>query len=371
MSAVLSKLTSAEAVIKAIEECEKLGRDVFLERYGYKRSRLYLINYAGKTYDSKAIAGVAYGHQHGSPLRPRDFSGGAETVIPALSRLGFTVSPTPHPATHLVKGATYFRKDLLELYGGQLQKGIWTPREFRVVFIFSGASGKAYGYSDGWADDGIFQYTGEGQTGDMTFTSGNTAIRDHRSDGKDLLLFEDLGKGKGVRFLGMFECASWDEIEGTDKSEQSRRIIIFNLIAVETAATISEIVHRIDQHPVERTLDELKKNAYAAAGREKAIAKTSEARRSWYERSALVREYVIARSMGVCEACDQSAPFVKKDGTPYLEPHHTTRLADEGPDHPAWVGAICPTCHRRIHSGEDGAAWNRRLQERLQAKESA
>ena len=60
-----------------------------------------------------------------------------------------------------------------------------------------------------------------------------------------------------------------------------------------------------------------------------------------------------------------------RDGTPYLEPHHTTRLADEGLDHPATVGAICPTCHRRIHSGADGAAWNERLLKRIAEKEQA
>jgi 5-methylcytosine-specific restriction protein A len=56
------------------------------------------------------------------------------------------------------------------------------------------------------------------------------------------------------------------------------------------------------------------------------------------------------------------------DGTPYLETHHTTRLADEGLDHPQTVGAICPTCHRRIHSGIDGDAWNKQLKQRLLKK---
>lgn len=45
----------------------------------------------------------------------------------------------------------------------------------------------------------------------------------------------------------------------------------------------------------------------------------------------------------------KAAPFQRKDGTPYLEPHHIQRLADEGPDHPKWVGAVCPSCHREIH----------------------
>jgi 5-methylcytosine-specific restriction protein A len=369
MTNKLSLLTSPDAVKAAMAECDQLGREQFLKLYGYKYSRLYPLHHEGKTYDSKAIAGVAFGKQYGTALKAKEFSGGVATVVPALGRLGFHVKATPHPIANLVKGTTYFRKDLLERYGGQLQKGIWTPREFPVVFIFTGDSGKAYGYNDGWTEDGIFRYTGEGQSGDMTFTTGNEAIRDHRKNGKDLLLFEDLGKGKGVRYTGLFECASWDEITGADKAKRARKIIMFNLIPVETGATDIEIPIEIAQSTKIQSLEELRRAAYAASSGDKMISKASNAKRSWYERSAKVRDYVLIRSKGICEACDQPAPFLKKDGNPYLEPHHTTRLADEGPDHPAWVGAICPTCHRRIHSGEDGAMWNEQLQERLKAKE--
>lgn len=54
--------------------------------------------------------------------------------------------------------------------------------------------------------------------------------------------------------------------------------------------------------------------------------------------------------------------------TPYLELHHIKRLADDGLDHPDWVAAICPNCHRRIHSGMDGPEWNARLAEQVRAK---
>lgn len=365
----LSLLTSADAVRDAIAECEQLGRDVFLKNYGYKYSRLYPLHYKGQTYDSKAIAGVAFGKQHGTPLKANEFSGGAGTVVPTLRKLGFPVQETPHPAKYLVKGTTYFRKDLVERFGGQLQSGIWTPKEFPVVFIFSGDSGKAYGYRDGWTDNGVFQYTGEGQKGDMTFDAGNRAVRDHREDGKDLLLFEDLGKGKGVRFAGLFECASWQQLDGLDKDQKTRKIIVFDLVPVTSVDWNVEVFAPNLTASPQVSLAELRKAAYAASKAPKAQNKTTDAKRSWYERSAKVRDYVLARAAGVCEACDGEAPFLRTDGSPYLEPHHTRRLADEGPDHPAWVGAICPNCHRRIHSGKDGADWNKSLQTRLKTKE--
>lgn len=90
-----------------------------------------------------------------------------------------------------------------------------------------------------------------------------------------------------------------------------------------------------------------------------------EGRRSYIERSASVRAYVLKRADGICESCRKPAPFRRSNGEPYLEPHHIRRLADGGPDHPRWVGAVCPTCHREIHHGEKGGTRNDELQKKL------
>ncbi|MGH9768021.1 MAG: HNH endonuclease [Blastocatellia bacterium] len=71
-----------------------------------------------------------------------------------------------------------------------------------------------------------------------------------------------------------------------------------------------------------------------------------------------------------CEGCNDHAPFQKSDGFPYLEPHHTMRLADGGPDHPAHVIAPCPNCHRRAHYAVDAEAFNKSLIKRLSVLES-
>src|SRR6516165_4501761 len=39
----------------AIAECERLGREEFLRRYGYGHAREYVLRYGGRKYDSKAI----------------------------------------------------------------------------------------------------------------------------------------------------------------------------------------------------------------------------------------------------------------------------------------------------------------------------
>ena len=116
------------------------------------------------------------------------------------------------------------------MFGGQQQGGIATPAE-PFIFLFTGQQGSAYGYHDGMRADGIFEYTGEGQAGDMDFVRGNKAIRDHAENGKDLLLFETLKRKGHCRFLGSFVCDGWDIRPSTDKDGASRKVIVFQACA--------------------------------------------------------------------------------------------------------------------------------------------
>ena len=89
-----------------------------------------------------------------------------------------------------VQGEVYRRRDLHKQFGGQQQGGISTPSRHPIVLLFTGEAGEQHGYRDGWSNDGVFLYTGEGQHGDMQFSRGNLAIRDHAQQGRDLHLFE-------------------------------------------------------------------------------------------------------------------------------------------------------------------------------------
>ncbi|MDX3108781.1 HNH endonuclease [Nonomuraea angiospora] len=82
-----------EMVLAAIEEYDQLGRDVFLEQFGYREARDFLVVHNGRRYDSKPIAGVAHRGVDGRPLRASEFSGGAATVGRSLGHLGFLVTP--------------------------------------------------------------------------------------------------------------------------------------------------------------------------------------------------------------------------------------------------------------------------------------
>lgn len=86
---------TCSAVEQAVEECDRLGRDAFLERYGFGRARRYVLLHGGRSYDSKAIVGAAHGFLPGRrPLTAASFSGGAAHTARCLRELGFTVPPS-------------------------------------------------------------------------------------------------------------------------------------------------------------------------------------------------------------------------------------------------------------------------------------
>jgi hypothetical protein len=95
VSSNLSRLQSPSAVQSALAEFSALGRTAFLARYGFGKSRDFLVRNPanGELCDSKAIVGAAYGFQYPNegPLKPSDFSGGEATVVPKLQSLGFEV----------------------------------------------------------------------------------------------------------------------------------------------------------------------------------------------------------------------------------------------------------------------------------------
>jgi 5-methylcytosine-specific restriction protein A len=92
---------------------------------------------------------------------------------------------------------------------------------------------------------------------------------------------------------------------------------------------------------------------------------------SYRLRSRAVHLYVLRRADGYCEGCECEAPFERAKGDPYLEPHHTTRLADEGADDPREVIALCPNCHSRVHHSQDRVAFNQALIRKLRKIERA
>lgn len=263
-------------------------------------------------------------------------------------------------------GGLYNRKtDINGRYGGTYQGGMSSSAKAPYVFLFTGSIGEKYGYSDGWNEEGVFNYTGQGTIGDMSFTRNNKAVRDHVKEGKDLLLFQQREKGESYRFMGQFVCIGYTLEQIPDQNDNLREGIIFQLKNVDEEIDGSEI----EDSNNTLSLQKRREKAYAAASPAKKTT-SLDAKRTYYERNKSIKDYVLNRANGLCECCQKPAPFTRKDGSPYLEPHHIYKLSDKGMDHPRMVAAITPNCHREIHYGPNGADLDKLLEAIIAKKEN-
>ncbi|MDN3362207.1 HNH endonuclease [Priestia megaterium] len=72
-----------------------------------------------------------------------------------------------------------------------------------------------------------------------------------------------------------------------------------------------------------------------------------------FMRKTYIKEYAKKIAQGICQLCDKEAPFIDRQGNPFLEVHHINYLSKGGEDEIDNVVALCPNCHRRIHMLED------------------
>ena len=86
-------ISRRSSILRAVEECNSLGQEQFLQKYGFGKARNYFLEINGVYYDSKAIVGVAHKYEFPSegPLKSDEFSGGRRTVMRKLENLQFNV----------------------------------------------------------------------------------------------------------------------------------------------------------------------------------------------------------------------------------------------------------------------------------------
>ncbi|MEE4224188.1 HNH endonuclease signature motif containing protein [Pseudomonas viridiflava] len=328
------------------------------------KSHKFAILVDGKLYPAKKIVSLA------TSMAVKDFTNGRPTNGYLRARGLKIVDLRNVPKLDFIKGEIYDRQSEIHTpFGGSFQSGIAPSDKSPAIFLFTGLSGEQYGYLDEMDERGVYSYTGEGQVGDMTLTRGNLAIREHASTGRALHLFKTLGKGKGQKYVGEFVCADLCWAEGPDKNGVTRKIIRFSLVPA------SELLAHEEAAPDDLMLDN--QNSEIEALRARAYNATIaifnkdklQTVRTLYTRSKDVKAYVLKRAEGSCECCGTPAPFVTKAGQAYLEPHHVNRLSDGGLDHPKFVAAVCPTCHKEIHYGAQGEKKNEALKQAIMTKE--
>jgi len=272
-----------------------------------------------------------------------------------------------HP---FIQGVSYDREDVLGFIGSrQSQSGIvHSSVQDDYIAVFSGGRyAKRVGYQDGWDSDGTFRYHGQGAKGSQKFARGNKVLAEHRGV---VLLFETWKPKKSwkgrQRFIGNYMVSgyAWEDGQGTRKGD---RVLVFSLVPI-AAASLSASETSSRKQDGGKQMSALRANAIMASRPSTPSYCTSQ---QFRVRSEIVAEYVTARADGVCEACGAEAPFERPDGSPFLEIHHTRRLADDGPDDIMHVAAICPNCHREAHFGSDRTGFRDRLEKAIADREEA
>jgi 5-methylcytosine-specific restriction enzyme B len=122
----LSELTDRDAVLAAIREYDALGQVAFLEKYGYSPARRYQLMHDGKSYDSKAIVGVAFKYQfpERGALNNSEFSGGEATVVPLLQKLNFEIQTAQDAITSPIFSTTMTNVAASDPPNNPIQEGL-------------------------------------------------------------------------------------------------------------------------------------------------------------------------------------------------------------------------------------------------------
>jgi hypothetical protein len=224
-------------VVQAIKEFDSRRRDGFLRHYGYGPSLKYRLRYRGRFYDSKAIAGVAWGLQHfgDGTRRPNSYTGGAHTSVAALRQLGFqVVEDEENPSLPVLQpGRNYSWEELgslfdfppsyLSLAGGMISR----PELGALLLITHSQDGGSFSYGDEWRGKELI-YAGRGLTGHQELKGQNRQVAENT---RTLFLFEHGGTHQ-LLFHGRVHCVDHWESTGFDKNNKERRVYRFRLRGV-------------------------------------------------------------------------------------------------------------------------------------------
>ena len=344
----LSDLTTS-AVTQAIEEFDRIGRAAFLEKYGFGRARDYVLQRDGRSYNSKAIAGVAHGYLPGrTPLAAEEFPGG-ESTVRILEGLGFTVI-TDRTENLPLPGDALTNQEIGLRFSVGNMGGMRRSRKRNLLVLISDPFKGLY--QDRW-DGQVLHYTGMGKTGDQSLSfAQNRTLAESSSSKIPLHLFEAIEPLK-YTYAGEVELvdAPYQEKQLDDRG-RARTVWMFPLklksggavprLTEEQARAIEE-----SHAQIARRLPTAELQARAKSAKKQPLVRTTQT--SAFVRDAAIAEYVKRLANGQCDLYDKAAPFLSVRNEAYLECHHITWLAKGGEDAIENTVALCPNCHRKMH----------------------
>jgi len=207
-------------------------------------------------------------------------------------------------------------------------------------------------FDDRW-DGNTMNYTGMGLKGDQSLDfMQNKTLSESNANGVNIHFFEVFTE-KVYTYQGQVVLSDKPFQEQQDDEDgNSRSVWVFPLRRTDSSTPIIPKVEldKTFERKLKRAstlaLDELKSRASKSQSKPGSRVATT----TTYQRDPNVVNYTLKRANGVCELCEQPAPFIKRNGEPYLEVHHVEQLSNGGNDTIENAVALCPNCHRKMHS---------------------
>lgn len=207
-------------------------------------------------------------------------------------------------------------------------------------------------YEDKWLGD-VLHYTGMGKKGDQDINaSQNRTLNESNKNGVDVFLFE-VFKGNNYIYRGPVKLVdSPYEEKQKDEDGKLRTVWVFPVKPI-CGGKVS-----IDKNIINESYEKKEKKAKRLSDKElQEKAKESQSVKTsvrttttqTYERNAFVTEFAKRRAKGICQLCNEPAPFNNKTGEPYLETHNIQWLSRGGSDTIDNTAALCPNCHKKMH----------------------
>ena len=210
-------------------------------------------------------------------------------------------------------------------------------------------------YQDYWEGD-VLHYTGSGRIGDQKISRENKRLANLNNSNINAYLFEKL-RTNHYEFIGEVKLADdpYQE-EQLDDNSDLRKVWMFPIEIINSyeSVCLSEdefnLIESERNKIVKNTDDQnLKKRAMNSNKK----SGTRQVNTTKYVRDPYVAEFAKHRANGVCQLCEEKAPFENNDGEPYLEAHHIEWLSNGGEDSIDNTVALCPNCHKKMHIVND------------------
>ncbi|NBC38011.1 HNH endonuclease [Novosphingobium sp. FSY-8] len=303
-------------------EFDALGRDAFLDKYGFGPAKKYTLWYEGRPYDSKAIVGAAFGYLPGKPkpLTSGEFTGGTATVVSLLERLGFGFADQPSKKAQAnppwTREQALLVLDLYHRHGGR-DPGADHPDVVEMSALLRQLASDA---------------------GTETFRNPN-GVKMKMMNFRSLDPAWTSKGGAGLKGASKLDRALWDEFYG------KRQDLAVAVEAIRQSALATMSGDELDEVLGYKAKEgKVSYRYHRTLERDPKVVALRKA-------SALKQHGTLA-----CEACgfDFQAIYGER-GTGYIEAHHTNPVHAmvEGDETTVDdLALLCSNCHRMVHTAK-------------------